>query len=59
MADAAAQQAGVVEDINQRVVTINDVAARTVEDGERLNQSGETVHRHTERLQKLVSRFVV
>ena len=59
MADAAGQQAGVVEDINQRVVTINDVAARTVEDGERLAQSGETVQRHTERLQALVSRFVV
>ncbi len=59
MADAAGQQAGVVEDINQRVVTINDVAARTVEDGERLARSGETVQRHTERLQALVSRFVV
>ncbi len=59
MADAARQQADVVEDINQRVVTINDVAAKTAEDGERLARSGESVQQAAERLKGLVGRFVV
>ncbi|RVT45543.1 PAS domain S-box protein [Rheinheimera sediminis] len=57
MAAAVEEQAHVAEDINQQIVSISDLASKSLEQGTAVSESGKDLQNTSEQLHELVERF--
>jgi aerotaxis receptor len=57
MAAAVEEQAHVAEDINQQIVSISDLASKSLSQGTAVSESGKDLQNTSEQLHELVERF--